>query len=226
MNLVSGVQETTANGDAASAAISSNGEVSQLFTTLLVAQIRNQNPLEPQDPSEFVGQMTQLSQMEALQALAAQGSASGAMLESLQVLALGAQVGSTLTVATERLDVGAEPIQGRFTLVDGSAEVSLVLEGANGQRKQIPLGTRSAGDVAFSIDPQSLGLAPGTYMVRVDAKDVDRPVVEVHGTLRSVRLSPTSGVVLDVANIGQVGSAAVTGFNGQAGSPAQPSPNA
>ena len=65
---------------AAVAANVANGTPSELFTTLLVAQIRNQNPLEPTDPSEFVGQLTQLSQMEALQKLVAHGNASASML--------------------------------------------------------------------------------------------------------------------------------------------------
>ena len=72
-----GAQGGAGNG---AAGVSGNGEVSQLFTTLLVAQIKNQNPLEPTDPSEFVGQMTQLSQMEALQALTLQNKSNGAML--------------------------------------------------------------------------------------------------------------------------------------------------
>ncbi|RZI59199.1 MAG: hypothetical protein EOP37_12495, partial [Rubrivivax sp.] len=42
---------------------------SSLFTTLLVAQIKNQDPLSPQDPSQFVSQLTQLSQVESMQKL-------------------------------------------------------------------------------------------------------------------------------------------------------------
>ena len=79
MSFVSATNEASATAGQGAAAINPNGEVSKLFTTLLVAQIRNQNPLEPQDPSEFVGQMTQLSQMEALQMLARQGSATAGM---------------------------------------------------------------------------------------------------------------------------------------------------
>jgi len=216
MGFISGIQNAAQTSSSDAAGVSSNGEVSQLFTTLLVAQIRNQNPLEPQDPSEFVGQMTQLSQMEALQNLAAQGSANASMLESLQVLALGGQVGSQVSVATQRLEIDAEPIEGLFTLADSSAAVALVLEDASGRQQRVPLGTRSAGDVAFTIDPQSLGLAPGRYTVRVETAGAESPAVEIHGTLRSVRLSAAAGLVLDVANVGQIGPAAITGFNGQA----------
>jgi flagellar basal-body rod modification protein FlgD len=38
----------------------------QMFLKLLVAQIQNQNPLSPQDPTEFLGQLTQYSMLEQL----------------------------------------------------------------------------------------------------------------------------------------------------------------
>ncbi|HEY4367439.1 MAG TPA: flagellar hook capping FlgD N-terminal domain-containing protein [Steroidobacteraceae bacterium] len=215
MAAVSNTQGANSGSADASAGITGNGDVSQLFTTLLVAQIKNQNPLEPADPSEFVGQMTQLSQMEALQKLAAQDSTNGSMLESLQVLALGGQVGSQVMAATDSVAIDKQPVQGRFTLMDNAADVSLVLESAGGKEQRITLGTRSAGDVPFTIDPQALGLTPGTYSMRVETATKESPTVEIAGTLQNVRLSPTDGLVLNVANVGQVASGAITAFNGR-----------
>jgi len=104
---------------------------STLFTTLLVAQIRNQNPLEPTDPSEFVGQLTQLSQMEALQNLVSQGSVTASMLESLQVLTLGSQVGSRVTVATDSVRVAdQQPVEGSVTLSSAMGSTAVVLSSA------------------------------------------------------------------------------------------------
>lgn len=194
--------------------VSGNGEVSQLFTTLLVAQIKYQNPLEPQDPSQFVNQLTQLSQMEALQSLNKQGTANGAMLESLQVLALGSQVGSQVTATTDRITVGSEPISGRFTLADSSEDVALVIRGEYGEERRIAFGTRRAGDVPFTLDPRTLGLPAGTYSVHVEAGSGASPDVHIAGTLQTVRLSP-QGVVLDVANIGTIASNAITSFDGR-----------
>ena len=215
MTMISNTSATQAGAANATGGVSGNGEVSQLFTTLLVAQIKNQNPLEPADPSEFVGQMTQLSQMEALQGLAAQNKSNGAMLESLQVLALGGQVGSQVSAVTDRVVVGSAPIAGRFTLADGSADVSLVIEGSTGRQQRIAFGTRGAGEVPFTIDPQALGLTPGTYSVRVEAASKEKAAVEVSGTLQTVRLSPTDGLVLAVANVGQIAPSAITAFNGR-----------
>ncbi|MDZ7638764.1 MAG: flagellar hook capping FlgD N-terminal domain-containing protein [Bryobacterales bacterium] len=38
----------------------------QTFLTLLVAQIKNQNPLEPADGTEFLSQLAQFSELEQL----------------------------------------------------------------------------------------------------------------------------------------------------------------
>src|SRR5471030_3077604 len=70
-----------------------------MFTKLLVAQIQNQDPLQPTDPSQFVDQLTQLSQTESLQNLSTLTSGNASVLQSMQVIALGAQVGSSVMPA-------------------------------------------------------------------------------------------------------------------------------
>ena len=42
--------------------LNSGTDTSRMFTKLLVAQVRNQDPLSPNDPAAFVSQLTQLSQ--------------------------------------------------------------------------------------------------------------------------------------------------------------------
>lgn len=216
-NTTNGTQGAGAAGSAA-AGVAPNGDVSQLFTTLLVAQIRNQNPLEPSDPSAFVTQLTQLSQMEALQTLARQGAATGSALDSLQVLQLSGQIGSEVTVGTDSIEVDGEKIKGRFELANGSDAVSLVIESESGQQQRIPLGTLGAGTHELTIDPAERGLVNGTYSVRIETDDKKAsPIVEVQGTLRSVKLSQGGGVILDVSHVGETDAASVTAFNGRQG---------
>lgn len=188
---------------------------SELFTTLLVAQIKNQNPLEPTDPSEFVGQLTQLSQMEALQNLVTQGGVTSSMLESLQVLTLGAQVGSQVTVRTDNVTVGSEVVNGSFTLANASSKTTVVLTDAAGKKYNVALGTRAPGEVAFSIDPAALGIPAGNYKIAVSTDADESPTVGIAGEVRRVRLSPTAGVMLDVAGLGEISSTAISAFNGR-----------
>lgn len=57
--------KTASTTSAASSGISglNGGE----FMQILLAQLRNQNPLEPMDDQQLIGQMTQLNSLEELQ---------------------------------------------------------------------------------------------------------------------------------------------------------------
>jgi flagellar basal-body rod modification protein FlgD len=190
-------------------------ENKDMFTKLLVAQIRNQDPLAPSDPSQFVNQLSQLSQTEALQQLAQTQSASASVLQSLQVLAMGAQVGSEVSVSASRVRLGSDPVSGNVQLGAASSATSLVLTGVDGQQHRISLPTHGAGSLPFTIDPSALGLAPGNYSISAEASDGTKPAVEVAGRLESVRMSGNGGIVLQVAGIGEVDPSSVTGFNGK-----------
>jgi flagellar basal-body rod modification protein FlgD len=184
-----------------------------MFTKLLVAQIQNQDPLSPQDPTTYVNQLSQLSQTEALQNMSQSSSANASLLQSLQTLAMGGQVGSTVTVATNTLQLDQDKVSGNVQLDGISADTKLVLTGADGQQHAIDLGPGS-GAQSFTIDPAALGLAPGSYTIQAKPADGSSPSIEIAARLNSVRVA-NGGVVLQVAGIGQVDPSAITGFNGK-----------
>jgi len=187
-----------------------------MFTKLLVAQIQNQDPLSPQDPTQYVNQLSQLSQTEALQNLSQTTTASATVLQSLQTLAMGGQVGSDVTVATNTVRLDGNKLSGTVQLNGISGGTNLILTGTDGQQHTIALGAGS-GPQAFTIDPDALGLAPGSYTIQAKPSDGSAPTVEVAARLNSVRVNG-SHVVLQVANIGEVDPSSVTGFNGKTGS--------
>jgi flagellar basal-body rod modification protein FlgD len=192
-------------------------ENKDMFTKLLVAQIRNQDPLAPSDPSEFVNQLSQLSQTEALQDLAQMNSASASMLQSLQVLAMGAQVGAEVSVATDTVRLDRTTVKGSIRLEGASAGTTLVLTGPDQQPRTITLGAHGTGVQQFALDPVALGLPAGTYTVQAKRPDGLALPLEVSGRLDSVRMSAGGGVLLQVANVGEIDPSAITGFNGKAG---------
>ncbi|MBK1715689.1 flagellar hook capping FlgD N-terminal domain-containing protein [Rubrivivax gelatinosus] len=195
-------------------AISANGSGSDMFTSLLVAQIRNQNPLEPTDASEFVTQLTQLSQMESLQTLSSQGSATAGLITGLQALGFGGLVGSRVGVTTDKVVLDGHKIEGRFELAAASSTTSLVLTNAAGKAYRIELGQQAPGEVAFEIDPVAAGLPAGSYSIAVATKSGEKPPLEVSGKLNSVRLGSGGTLVLDVEGVGATDPDAVTTFSG------------
>ncbi len=63
------VNQTTAAGQAASSASTARTGAqtdSNMFMTLLVAQLKNQDPLQPQEGTEFVAQLAQFNSLDQL----------------------------------------------------------------------------------------------------------------------------------------------------------------
>jgi flagellar basal-body rod modification protein FlgD len=209
----SGSAATTTTG---SDSVAANGSLSSLFTTLLVAQIKNQDPLSPQDPAEFVSQLTQLSQVESMQQLASQGQTNASMLASLQLMTLGAQVGSTLQAGVESLQLSDAAVQLRFTLDSSSSDNTLVLTGSDGGEHRISLGALAAGEQGYTLDPAALGLTAGRYSVRVQAQSGQSVSLEALAQLQGVRLAGDGSVMLQLAGVGEISSQSITQFKGRA----------
>ena len=214
-NSGAGATGTSVTGNAASAS-------SDMFTKLLVAQIQNQDPLSPTDPSQFVQQLTQLSQTEALQSLSSLTSANSSVLQSMQVLSLGAQVGSDVMAETTSVKLdGKTAVVGQTTLGASSSATNVVLTGEDGTKYSVKLGTQAPGTVPFTIDPAALKIPAGTYKLTVEASSKENPPLDIQGRLNSVRLSAAGGVVLSVSNVGEIAPTAITAFNGKSASAIQ-----
>jgi len=199
-------------------AVKSNGEkVSDLFLTLLVAQIRNQDPLAPMESKDFVNQFASMSQVEMMENLASLTSASAALQESMLVVSLGSQVGSEVMVATDSVALGGDAVRGGFVLESAVADATVVLKGSDGVEHRIALGAQDAGTVDFRIDPQALGLKAGRYSLRVDTGTDQAPRTEIQGQLQSVRLDASGAVVLAVSGVGNVGTGEISRFLGRSG---------
>jgi flagellar basal-body rod modification protein FlgD len=190
-------------------------ENKDMFTKLLVAQIRNQDPLAPSDPATFVNQLSQLSQTEALENMTQTTAASAAMLQSLQVLAMGGQVGSQVSVETSRVELGDGPITGSVRLEGASTLTHVILTDVAGKQTRIELPPHGIGGQEFTIDPAKLGLPAGKYSIAAESSDGTKPSIEINGRLNSVRLDSTGGILMQVAGVGEVEPGWITGFNGK-----------
>jgi len=190
-------------------------ENKDMFTKLLVAQIRNQDPLAPSDPATFVNQLSQLSQTEALENMTQTTAASATMLQSLQVLAMGGQVGSQVSVETSRVELGDAAITGSVRLEGASTLTHVILTDVAGKQTRIELPPHGAGGQAFTLDPAQLGLPAGKYSIAAESSDGTKPPIEIDGRLNSVRLDSTGGILMQVAGVGEVEPRWITGFNGK-----------
>jgi flagellar basal-body rod modification protein FlgD len=150
-----------------------------------------------------------------LQNLATLTSNNASVLQSMQVLALGGQVGSDVMATATAVQLDASQVGGAVTLTSNSTKTTLVLTGIDGQDHELALGPLAAGTAPFSIDPTAMGLPAGTYQMKVVTSSGETPAVDIAGRLNSVRLGSTGSIVLNIANVGEVAPTAVTAFNGK-----------
>lgn len=116
-------------------------ETQDRFLKLLVAQMNNQDPLNPMDNAQVTSQMAQIQQVTSLSTLDTSIKSLGGQLGQMQALQSISLVGREVSVPGNKIQV-----------VNGTAESSYELDGAAQTVKLEILG--AAGNV---IDTQQLG---------------------------------------------------------------------
>lgn len=184
------------------------------FISLMVAQIQNQDPLNPLDGTEYVSQLAQFSQVQSMENMSGLMQNSMVLLDNMQVLSTAGLVGQTVYVSSNEFDLTDGVQSGKVQLEHASNQVTLVLKDEYGQATKVPLGAHTAGEVDFSVNPQELGLKPGKYTVSVDVQDgQSRPNVLLAGQVEQVRIPNTGGAAMvNVAGVGSVPFYQITQF--------------
>lgn len=144
------------------------------FLRLMVAQLRNQNPLQPMENGEFLTQIAQFGTVSGVRQLNAAFEALTESLYSSQTLQAAALVGRTVLVPGGELHLEAGGTAALAAeLPSASAQVRAVIRNAAGEVvRTLELGSRAAGLVEFEWDGLTDGgeEAPtGRYAVSVEA---------------------------------------------------------
>ena len=124
------------------------------FLKLLVTQMENQNPLDPQDNSEFVAQLAQFSSLETMQNLSTSVDAIGGMYQSSQALQASSLVGRTVTVESGSTYIeGGKGINGAMVLPGPSTLTTVKVYDSKGiMVRTLDIGEKKAGEQSFSWD--------------------------------------------------------------------------
>ncbi len=168
----------------------------EAFLKLLVAQLQNQDPLNPQENHEFVAQLAQFSSLEQsigindrLDQLALQNQG----LQNSQIVSL---VGKQATVKGSIVTLSGQgaivPIS--FTLDSAAKEGTVTIRDAAGRSiRTLPVSARAKGTVTVTWNGQNDSGVPqpaGAYQVNVTARNAaDGPVSvtqQTSGRIKSV----------------------------------------
>lgn len=182
------------------------------FMQLMIAQMQNQNPMEPMDNGDFIAQLAQFSATSGIQDLNTSFSDLSTSLQSYQALQASGLVGRSVLISSDTgMLVQGESVDGMVNLNATTSQLTMGVYDQNGVLvRRIYMGMQSAGTVPFKWDgiADDGSVAPaGAYELRAEALvDGKMTAMEtlVYSDVDSVSLSARGGVLLNLAGVGTV----------------------
>ena len=190
---------------AAKAATGNQALGKDAFLQLLVTQLKNQNPLSPQDNGAFVAQLAQFSSLEGINTLNDSVNAISSNFSSSQALQASSLVGRSIITQTDKAMVDtSKSMTGSVAVTAATGNVSVKITDKDGNVvRTIDMGAQSAGDSSFIWDGKDDKgeVAPaGTYTFAASTKndtgDSVALLTSLPATVTSVTLSQTGGEML------------------------------
>ena len=124
------------------------------FLELMIAQISNQDPLEPAKNEAFIAQLAQFSSVEGIQNLNESMDQLVGTLQSSSVMDAAALVGRNVLIETNQTALNTRGgISGLVEVTDTVANMDVEIYTLGGQLvHRVPLGAQASGDVRFDWD--------------------------------------------------------------------------
>ncbi len=176
------------------------------FLKLLVAQLSNQDPMNPMDNAQMTSQMAQISTVTGVQQVNQAIQELSAQLASMQMLQSSSLVGRSVLVDGSKLPVTDGKASGAVDLVAAADSVKVDILSAGGKIiDTIDLGARAAGRQTFDWDAKGR-MTSGTVSYRVTASQGGNSVAT--STLASALVegvsSDSGSMNVQLQNLGNV----------------------
>ena len=196
----------------ASAAATSPQLGQEQFLSLMVAQLKNQDPMQPMQNGEFLGQMAQFGTVSGIQDLQKSFGSLASALQANQALMASSLVGRTVLAPGNAgyLPAGGQ-VAGAVDLPTATQDVVVNITDSSGQLVQrLDLGAQSGGTVRFAWDGKTAAgtpALPGVYKVSAQALNGTQqyaPSTLMEARVDSVSLGGSNGLTLNLAGLGAV----------------------
>ena len=184
------------------------------FLTLMITQLKNQDPFKPMDPAQYVGQLAQFSSVSGLSDMNKNITALTDSLRGNQVVGGSSLIGHTIIAAGDTVHLSAANggvTQGLVDVPAGASAVQLAVKDGSGALVKTLALDPTRGTQAFTWDGSTnAGTAAnaGAYKIEVVARVGDQNVslkTSVAARVSSVALDPASGALrLDTDSLGEL----------------------
>ena len=179
------------------------------FITLMLAQIKNQDPLKPLEPAEFLGQLAQFSTVTGIQEMGSSVSDLVGSMRSSQALSGANLVGrDVLAPGDTAVFDGTTPVRAAVEAPDGAERIDFVVRDASGavvRRAQVQPSVSGVTEMAWDgrADNGAV-MPPGAYRIealsRFGARGESAQVL-LRSRVDSVTLDAAGGgIVLNTPN--------------------------
>ena len=203
----------TSGSDSTDKAKSDSNATSDRFLKLLVAQMKNQDPLNPMDNAQVTSQMAQINTVNGIEKLNTAMQAMASKMAQSQVLQSASLVGRDVVVPGDQLAFDADGIaRGAFELNSSADSVKVeILDSAGLVKDTVDLGKLEAGTHDFDW-PADAAMAAAGGSFRIAAKLASGTPVNVTSLMRD-RVDAVSAqgdsITLNLANKGRTAYADV-----------------
>jgi flagellar basal-body rod modification protein FlgD len=195
------------------AASSTTDEAQDRFMTLLVTQMKNQDPLNPLDNAQVTSQLAQLSTVTGINKMNSTLETFMTSLQSSQSLQMSNLIGHDVLV--EGNDISFDGTGGYFgvELPTSTDDLTITINDATGKQiRQITLGNQSEGIIPLSWDgygDDGTQVAAGDYSFTVSANISGEPATVNALSLTKINSISTNGtgIKLNLNNANSVTSA-------------------
>lgn len=207
---------TTGNSSSTGSGSTANGVTlgGTDFLTLMLAQLKNQDPTSPVDSNEFLSQLASLSEVQGINQLNNSFSTLSNSMVSSQALQASSLLGHNVLAAssTGTLSTAGASLSGAVSVPQTTSQVTLNISNSAGVLvKSINLGAQSAGLADFTwngVGSDGTAAPAGTYTLSAVVAGVSTGTAVttlVSGTVDSVTMGAgTAGLTLNVAGLGSV----------------------
>ena len=162
---------SAATGSSAANATDTATASADRFLKLLVAQMKNQDPLNPMDNAQVTSQMAQINTVNGIEKVNGSLQGLSGQFMQLQVMQGAALVGHDVVVPGDRLTLQDGVARGGFDLAAPASSVRVQVTTTSGQvLDTMDLGSQSAGVHSFDWDSSAAtnaGIDPATLRFKV-----------------------------------------------------------